>query len=465
MNATPRFLTESSTYVDLQPYEDGRIALNMKATPQGETFATVLGGYEDKTDDGYPLFANEEVVIQGPRRCSKTSTIQAVLVGRLLSRPNYRVVSTAQSGIKARARFKELMGIMEAKGLADCYWSAGTEQMTFFNGSLWILVPPKPSAFRSEAADCVWIDELQELPAELGSDLDAAISPTMDTRPAPQIILSGTPGPERAGLLWDALTRGRAGDIGIVDYAANEDDDTDDEGVWLNTHPGIGTLTTLERMRRQRTKLGKEKFAREYMGRWPASSQLRLISSETWSKGSRKTKPRRPARFAVGYEVAHDASCAAVVAVWRAAGGSAWVEVLAAREGTRWLPRFLLDLSRKYRAGVVGVAYDSIGQNLAIAETLDRARPRPKLAPLLTRKMIAASGHMLSEIQAGAVLHSEQPDMDKAVEVAVKRKMNEGGWVLSRVDPHASPLIAATAALSAYDAAPERQAPSITVAT
>lgn len=463
MNATPLYVSMPANHADIQGYEIGRIALKMKATPQGELIARVLGSYDATTPSGHPLYVHDEAVIQGPRRCSKTSSIQAVLLGRCLNQEGYRVVSTAQSGILARARFKDVMTLVDHQQLARCYWAAGQESMSFANGSSWVLKPPKPGSFRSEGADAVWLDELQEIPPELGAELDQAIGPLGDTRESSQVIYSGTPGLERAGLLWDALQRGRKGEIGVVDYAAADEADTDDEAVWWATHPGLGTLTTIQRLRKMRGKLGKSGFEREYLGRWPSASQLRLYAPDLWAAGLRK-KPVRPARFALGFDTALDATSAAVVAAWRTPEGQPWVEVLAAREGVRWLPKFVLDLHRKYRANLLGVAFDAVGQNLGSAEIFDRARPKPKMAPLNTRRMVAACSIMHGEITSKALLHATQADLDSAIEVAARRKLHEGGWIYSRTDSAAIPLLAATSALSAYDAAPVKQETSITVA-
>jgi hypothetical protein len=442
-------------------------ALHQRVLPQAFAFSDVIGSSSVTASDGIGILDYAEVVIVAPRRCSKTSSIQATLVGRMKAIPGYGIISTAQTGLKARARFFDV-AIPLHKADPDTWplWkAAGRECLEYApTGARWDVVAPKGDKFRSEGADCVWVDEAQEFEDEaVVLDLQAGIDPTLDTSPYPQLIVSGTPS-AKAGMLWDALQRGHEGDIGIVEYAAREDDDPDDEAVWHRVHPGIGTLTTIERMRERRRKLGRLLFGQEYLCLWQDPAATRLLSAGGWAAACRPEAPSRPERIGLAFEVALDGSYGAVMGAWRDGDGRAWWELLGLRSGAGWLPIFLGDLARRRH---LPISYDAIGQNLQVAEALTRIRPRPRLDPLNTRQMIAACPPVFDELHGGRVLHVDQPDLATAIGAAAKRYMRDGGWVWNREagGPAIAPLIAGTVALAAFDRLPAKVETRIQVRT
>jgi len=442
-------------------------ALHRRELPQAEVFSGVIGSSSVTTSNGIPIPDHDEVVVVAPRRCGKTTSIQATLVGRMLTIPRYSVISTAQTGLKARARFFEVaIPLHKADPDAWPMWQAAGRECLQYEptGARWDVVAPKGDKFRSEGADCVWVDEAQEFEDEgTVKDLEAGIEPTLDTSQYPQFIVSGTP-KAKAGLLWEALQRGQKGEIGIVEYAAREDEDPDDEAVWHLRHPGIGTLTTIERMRKRRRKLGRLLFSQEYLCQWLDAAATRLLPPGPWGDACRDVSPSRPDRIGLAFEVALDGSYGAVVGAWRDGDGRAWWELLALRSGAGWLPIFLGDLARRRH---LSISYDAIGQNLQVAEALTRIRPRPRLDPLNTRQMIASCPPIFEELRGGRVLHVDQPDLTTAIAAATKRYLRDGGWVWNRDagGPAIAPLIAGTVALAAYDRLPAKVETRIHVRT
>lgn len=200
----------------------GAQLLGQQLAPQGEEIAALLNA---RTATGRRLY--EQAVILMSRRTGKTSAIWADLIGDCATTPKRRVFVTAQDGTRIREFLRdEIMGPLSEHGFRDALSNRmintrelgrllkgnGGERIEFANGSLLRVVPPKPAIFRSKAADRIFIDEAGEADEGLGSILLAAVLPLMNTRPDPQIIISGTPGglgedgqPKlaRAGLLWD----------------------------------------------------------------------------------------------------------------------------------------------------------------------------------------------------------------------------------------------------------------------
>jgi hypothetical protein len=442
-------------------------ALQQRELPQAFAFWDVIGSSAVTASDGIGVPDHDEIVIVAPRRCGKTSSIQAGLIGRMTRIPRYTIITTAQTGLKARLRFFDIAQPLHKRDPDNwlLWQAAGRECLEYVpTGARWYVVAPKGDKFRSEGADCVWVDEAQEFEDEAQvQDLQAGIEPTLDTSRYPQLIISGTP-KGKAGLLWETLQRGLEGEIGIVEYAGREDDDPDDEAVWHRVHPGIGTLTTIERMRKRRRKLGRVLFGQEYLCQWQDATATQLIPAGAWAGSCRDEAPSRPERLGLAFEVAVDGSYGAVVGAWRDGDGRAWWELLAARSGAGWLPIFLGDLARRRH---LPISYDAIGQNLQVAEALTRIKPRPRLDPMNTRQMIAACPPVFDELHGGRVLHVDQPDLTTAIAAAAKRYMRDGGWVWNREagGPAIAPLIAGTVALAAFDRLPAKVETRIQVRT
>lgn len=471
--ATPLYLTATSRYrYDDSAVNAGNRLLRLVPTPQQLVFSRVLearklGGLRRQL-----VPARGRVVFQAPRRCSKTTSIWAVLVGRCETIPGYQVITTAQSGKRARKRLMDVADVLERHPHIKVGRGVGNEHITWTEtGSRIEMFPPVPGAFRGEGKHAVLIDEAQEIDDDVDADaLIQAIMPLFDTEPQAQLIVAGTAGERREGMLWSRLELGRAGrdGWGIVDYAARDGADLADEKVWVATHPGIGTLTTLAVIReRWRDLKGEEdptKFGREYLGVWPSVGQVRVIPAAAWERcflGADRRPPKpKPGACVIGYDVAPNGAVGAIVVAWRDDQGLGHLEVVDHGSGHLWMPRRLVDLAARLRAPI---AYDAIGTNTAVAEALMRGRVKPKLIPSNIRQMQAGCAQLLAEILAGTIRHQGQPALDEAVESAAKRMVGEGGWVWGRraSTGDVSALIAGTVALRAADEQPPEVRPVI----
>lgn len=446
---------------------------------QGEEVAAVL---EAQDKQGNPLYTH--VVIQMPRRSAKTTSIWSVLLGRALHRPGTKIVTTAQDGIRARNRFREVLRALDradfegnnnpSNRLGKLRWANGDEAIEFENGSRIWVVPPEAGAFRGEAADVMFFDETGELSVLRSEDLLAGALPLMDTRPAGQIIIAGTPAKQRAGLLWDTLEAGRAGvkGYGIVDYSILDSEsivDYDDDGnpslnydVIRRVHCGIGTLTTIDKIRARFEAMPLDQFEREYCCRFPFESSDSAISALAWEEcHGGDTLPPRPEHVGIGFDVAPDSSVAALACAWRDADGIAHGELLAYRAGIDWLTATAAQAARKHRTNI---GYDSIGANAEPANRLHRAHIG--LKPKSLKAMQAASARLAIDIENRNFRHYGQADVTRAVEGAAWRNVGEGGRLFARKTSvsEVSPVVALAIALQQFDDRPKRSSLSIVTA-
>jgi hypothetical protein len=447
----------------------GNGLLHLRPNPQEQVIARVLEARKRGGLGRSLVPARSKVAVQASRRCGKTTAIWAVLVGRCETIPGYQVITTAQSGKRARARLMKVADVLERQPHIKVGRGVGNEHITWTEtGSRIEMFPPVPGAFRGEGKDAVLIDEAQEIEDEDGADeLLQAIMPLFDTQPLAQLIVAGTAGERREGMLWQALQKGLAGEWGLVNYAAPDGSDAADEKVWLSTHPGIGTLTTLaiirERWRDLKGDADPTHFAREYLGMWPTSEQVRLIPEQAWEAcyagDGRQPRPQA-GQCVLGYDVAPNDSAASIVCAWRDEHGIGHLKVMDHGPGHTWMPERLRRMSVQLRASI---AYDAIGPNVAVAEQLVRKPPRPKLVATNVRQMQAGCTQLLAEIKDRTIRHEGEAPLDEAVAAAARRSIGEGGWVFGRRASQGdiSALIAATAALRAVDELPSGDRPMI----
>lgn len=467
----------------------------------------------------------DDYVVEIVRRASKTTTIFCLLLGRCLARPGYLVTFSAQNGVKGTTRLREWKRRLDVITPPDDLdlppWlrnqprqrtRRATRQLSLFgedlweslsttedatprrgfrimtgevakgiyfdNGSQFLVLKPDPEAYRGEAGDVSWIDEAQEIDPTEADELLAGILPLQDTRDAESaVILSGTAGLRREGPFWERVARMRGGDptVGGVDYCAGEDvtlDQLDDMDAAMTVltavHPGLGTLTTLDKMEKRWARMPRAQFAREYLSIWPEDHTAGAIDLSRWGGGAITEDPAawdRPDGVAFGFMVdPHGDESGAIVAAWRDEDGTAYLELIAHRPGTDWMPGELIRLGQKYRRPF---GYDAVGAQIGVADAVATqaraARQRaPKLEPINLGGMKVACSTLLRDIVRGRVRHFDQPPLNEAVRVAAKRYISETGWVWSLKQSHGdiTPLVSATLALRVYDQAPHRAARS-----
>lgn len=425
--------------------------------PQGVEIASVLQAVKDR-EARVPLYRT--AVVEVARRSTKTTAVLATLLGRCLERPGYKVASTAQTGVKARGKLVEMQTALraagfETDGLGQCLQGMGDTRIRFANGSLWQALPPDPAAFRSEAYDAVLVDEAGELAPEKADALLAGLLPTMDTRPTAQLVVAGTPGEVRAGLLWTRLEQLRAGKprVGGVVYEAPDrstfiDPETGavDWELLARTHPGIGTLTDVETIVGNLDDMGLERWQREYLCLWPRSIGVCALDVAAWEDCLSEDEPDRPENAVAGWAVDKDGTSSAIVAAWRDAEGRANFDVLAFGEGYDWVPAEAKRVQEQHRGAL---PYDAIGPAIEVADTMSRPPYRVRTTVVPFKDQVGSHARLDKEIGKRNVVHYGDPELTDAVDSSAWRPAGGARMFLSR--PGSCTLTAAATALWEYD--------------
>lgn len=418
----------------------------------------------DMLDHGHKLNA-----VLYPRRSAKSTTLIAKALGRALAREDYRgAILTMTTGKAGRSRFaKDVVPLFE-RAWPDpktspfkVMKSAGQEGILCRASGGFLVWLSSIDDLRGEAFDLVVLDEAGEPEPEKVEDALAAGLPTLDTRgPEAQLVVAGTAGSYRDGnLLWDMLELGRAGEAGIAEFAAPESTSLDDLETWdlaapivSAAHPGVNTLTTLESIRDNWKTMKPERFMAEYLSIFGIGSGVGgIIKPDVWGKladtGPIPASP--PARFQMAIAVHRDQTAASIVAAWRDPKHRAHMLVLAHDRGTSWVAGKAYDLAVKYKVPVV---HDSMGVVLVETEALARRRPSVKLAPQTTKNITTAAALTMKDIENGTFVHHNQPDLNEAARLAVKRRiLSAWGFGGGDVAEDITALEAGAMALRAYD--------------
>lgn len=424
-SAVPAHLSEIPLGTDITAAHLGAAMLGMPLTPQGMQIAGVL---EALNDEGTPLY--DDCTIQVPRRSTKTTSVQATLLGRCELRPGYRVIQTAQDGTRASAVFMDMVRTLEQQqpDEAQRNWvvfkSTGREFLQWANGSRWWVAPPRASSFRGLAADVLFFDEAGELDPAESADLMAGALPVMDTRKHGQVIKAGTPGLVRAGAFWDSLQAARLDPamLGIVDYSARDaevvsEEQAADEALWFRIHPGLASgLTTLKTLRKRFATMGLAEFVREYLCVWPPDTAQAALDLLKWEAGTVPALEGPPAgvKFGMGFDVAIGSAAAAVAVAWFDKDGNPHAQLMEHRIRADWLHA---DLSKAAKAipGLV-IGYDPIGDNIAVAQGLMRKPSWNKrtLKALPLREVAAATATVAAANDNGTLRHGRSKALDNA---------------------------------------------------
>lgn len=465
--AIPRQYSPVEDGVSLDTAELGMKHLGLQLLPQGRQIASLLESQKTNSfGDKVPLY--RRVVIQMSRRSQKTTAITATLLGRCLSIPGYRVISTAQDGTRAGQALREILMVLDSidpdgtMGLWTTRYSNGGEAIYFENGSRWERRPPKEDAFRGAYADCLLFDEAGSYGPDVTEALVQGAIPLLDTRKMGQLVITGTPSKSRAGLLWDSLQMAEAGKsgVGALDYGMTDEDDPESEDTWWRCHPGLASgLTDIDVIRERFETWPRPRFMTEYLGYFPKAAADRAINPDDWETTLEENVLPDTDRFVLAFSCAPDASSASLVAAWRDQTGVAHVTLQDHRAGTSWLAKASHALLIKYPK--VRLVYDAVGSaNLDTASILERtSKVKARVTPAARKDVRAGQEGLIRMIASSDVHHPDQPGMNEAADILRWKESEAGRWFshhMSKGD--ITPLSAAALAMFEFENNAQRRA-------
>lgn len=467
----PRWATPRNPSRDTRGPRIGRVAreLGSPLMPWQQDAADVTCEIDPAT--GHLFY--RVVVLTVMRQQGKTTLTLPVWVERAISFPGIHVKWTMQSGTDATRKWKgehvpAILGSPLAKfvvpGDEGYRKQNGSEHLKFTNGSMQTLMSSKKSAGHGEVVDLGMIDEAM---AQLDDRLEVALEPAMKTRyrniTRPDGSVQMLPGAQ----MWIISTVGSAGEaewfhrwvdagrlavdngtceedrICYIEYSAGEDEDPGDPDTWWGCMPALGYTYQEDTVRStyQRALLtpgGLAKFRRTDLNQRTSQAADPPIPLHLWDACAAQVGRGDSDSLVWAVDVSPLQASAAIAVAWRRADGVPQVEVVAHHPGVGWLPGVVSDLRARHggmwlldpRGASASQAADWPGETMKPAEAKQ------------------ACAQLEAAVREGEFGHCGQPELRSALEGAVKRPSEDGGWSWARRSTMVdiSPLVAVTLA-------------------
>ncbi len=455
--------------------EVGLIAakLGMALMPHQQYIVDVAYEYVPAdTPFGFEL-VYREVDMTFPRQSGKTALAMAAKVFRCTKFGRQNVMYTAQSRNAASKKFlKEHLFVLDHSPYkrSKAYTvrrSNGSEAITWKNGSEWGIDAPTTTAGHGDTLDMGDIDEAF---AHQDDRVEEAMSPSMITRPSPQIWVYTTAGDGQSFYWYRKLLAGRkacedgdAGAVAFFEWSAPDDADPADEDVWGACSPALGYTITLaalriEWQRAQRKGVeGVAMFRRSYLNQWPEVPVLddqpglwQVITAEQW-KAVEDRESVLAGQVAFAVDTTPDRAWSSICAAGTRLDGVGHLELIDHRPGTDWVPSRVAELIDRWKPA--GFAVDPSSPAASMLVELEKAHGKLIRKPT-AREHAQAAGELMDATTQHIYRHRDQPELTAAVSSARKRLLGDAwAWDRSGTAP-ISPLVAATLARWALRSAP-----------
>ena len=411
---------------------------------------TVLQAAMGERSDG--LWAAKRVGLSAPRQNGKSQLIVArALAGALLFGERKIVVSAHQQDT-ARETFTKFLDVRDASpALAErmpehlTMNAINREQLKFTNGAVIQFKARAGATTRGFSSDCLMLDEAQILSGRAW----ASINSTMSARPNPQIWLMGTPPtPEDdsdvfASVRNAALER-RSNQAAWLEWAADPDEDPDDESTWAKANPAWFTRINHDVVRGEYETYTEQQFAVERLGIWESVQSRHVIDPDSWAAVA-DTDSRPNERLVLAVDVDPDQARASVALAGVRSDGLVHVELYEQRQGTGWLASWITE--RAQIAKLDAVVIDGKSPAAPLVDELKRRKVR-NVTVTDANDMATACGGFFQAVMERTMRHTGQPQVDAALAAATKRTLGDR-WAWNRRSAVAdiTPLVAATLAV------------------
>jgi phage terminase large subunit-like protein len=247
-------------------------------------------------EDGHPVF--REVDLSVPRQCGKSILALAVAIWRMLAQPGCWLSYTTASRLSGRRKMLHVWWPMIARSpLADRFRpikGMGSEALECVNGSMLLLLSSDQASGHGDTLDGAFLDEAWSLT----EDAEAAVRPTMSTRPAAQLWVMSTAGTAKSAYWRSKVDAGRAAaEAGVtegtafIEWSAAGVEDPTDPSTWSSFHPALGRThdaATMAADLAADTTPNKGEWKRAWCNLWSDESESgwNVISLADWKRAT-----------------------------------------------------------------------------------------------------------------------------------------------------------------------------------
>jgi phage terminase large subunit-like protein len=242
--------------------------------------------------DGRPAY--RDVLVSVPKQSGKSSMALALILWKLLSADDQRVLYSAQTRSAAREKMLASWWPRLARspfaGRLKLFRGFGAEEIRVDNGSTLQLLSATESSGHGETTDLVVVDEAW---VHQDARVEQSVRPTMATRRDAQLWIVSTAGTSRSTWWRGKLDAGRAAaqmgvDTGVCcfDWSAPDDCNPADEAIWWQTMPALGKLIDVATVRADMQNMALPEFARAFLNVWPnpAGEGWKVFARDAWER-------------------------------------------------------------------------------------------------------------------------------------------------------------------------------------
>lgn len=409
------------------------------------------------------------VVLSVMRQQGKTTLTLPTWVERCASWPGVSVAWTMQTGTDAREKWLEehVPALLDSplKREVTVRKQNGSEHVKFSNGSIQRLMASGKSSGHGKVIDLGMIDEAMAQPDDR---LHQALRPAMKTRyrdlvqpdgsvrklPGAQLWIISTVGPVgEAEWFHSWMDAGRAAveqgtceqdRIAYFEWSAPEDADPFDPAVWRSSMPALGHTIDEETVRLELVEAlkmpdGLASFQRQGLNIRGKARRDPPIPLVLWDGCLAAGVERSTDGLVFAVDVSPEQRSAAIAVCWRRPDGLPQVQVVDHADGVGWLPGRVSELRARWGGVWLLDPRGASGSQAADWPGLTRTPSEAK----------QACAELEAAVREGTLGHYGQPVLRAALEGAVKKPSEDGGWSWARRSTAVdiSPLVAATLAL------------------
>ena len=236
--------------------------------------------------------AYRDVIVSVPRQSGKSSLALSLMVWKLFSADDQRVLYASQT--RGAAREKMLASWwprLRRSPFADrlkLFRGFGAETIEVDNGSTLQLLSATESSGHGETTNLCVVDESW---VHQDARIEQSVRPTMATQRDAQLWIMSTAGTSRS-VWWRgkldagiaAAQMGIAEGVACFDWSAPDDANVADEAVWWSTMPALGRLIDIETVRSDLQNMAIAEWARAFLNRWPnpAGEGWKILPRDVW---------------------------------------------------------------------------------------------------------------------------------------------------------------------------------------
>jgi hypothetical protein len=446
--ATPR--TDRPTAGD----ECVRIAerLNVPLMPWQRQVLDV--GLEYEPDPDYPTgrrFIYREIDFGTPRQSGKSVlTLVKSLHRMVMCGPGQRSVYSMQSGAAATKKLlNDWVPMIEdsqfSAALTNVRRASGSEQLTFRNRSMLLVLSNKSTAGHGMTLDEAILDEVF---ADVDDRREQAVFPAMLTRANAQALITSTAGTD-ASLYWrrkvdigrEIALGGGTDDICYFEWSAPDEADAYDEETWWGCMPALGFTQSLKIVRHLAKTMREDEFRRSMLNQW-TRTDASIIDWGAWVE-CRSAHGAIAGDIVLSADMNEDRTATTITAASLGADGLVDLEVIERNEGMSWIVPRLDDLRNRHLPRTILV--DGAGPIGALIPEMERMGLPITIVSGV--EMPRACGAFYDAVMARKLRVRQSDMLDDAVAGASKRIRGDAFvWRRSTPTSDISPIVGATLA-------------------